>query len=81
MKLNSVAKGKETKMREKVKTKETQTKEAQTMETQIRTESRLFQKDFCMVVIGQIISLFGNVILRYALPLYILNKTHSAQCH
>ena len=34
-------------MREKVKTKE-----AQTMETQIRTESRLFQKDFCMVVIG-----------------------------
>ena len=78
MKLNSVAKGKETKMREKVKTKEAQTKEAQTMETQIRTESRLFQKDFCMVVIGQIISLFGNVILRYALPLYILNKTHSA---
>ena len=65
-------------MREKVKTKEAQTKEAQTMETQIRTESRLFQKDFCMVVIGQIISLFGNVILRYALPLYILNKTHSA---
>ncbi len=31
-----------------------------------------------MVVIGQIISLFGNNILRFALPLYLLNKTHSA---
>lgn len=38
----------------------------------------LFQKDFIMVVIGQIISLFGNAILRYALPVYLLNVTHSA---
>ena len=30
-----------------------------------------------MVVIGQIISLFGNAILTYALPLYLLNVTHS----
>ncbi len=41
-------------------------------------KTKLFQKDFLMVVIGQIISLFGNNILRYALPLYLLNKTHSA---
>lgn len=39
---------------------------------------KLFQKDFTMVIIGQIISLFGNSILRYALPLYLLNQTHSA---
>ena len=31
-----------------------------------------------MVLIGQIISLFGNTILRFALPLYLLNKTGSA---
>lgn len=41
-------------------------------------KSKLFQRDFTMVVIGQIISLFGNNILRYALPLYLLNMTHSA---
>jgi len=39
---------------------------------------KIFKRDFLMVVIGQIISLFGNYILRYALPLYLLNKTHSA---
>ncbi|MDD4849914.1 MAG: MFS transporter, partial [Gemmiger sp.] len=38
----------------------------------------LFQRDFTLVVIGQIISLFGNNILRYALPLYLLNQTGSA---
>lgn len=37
-----------------------------------------FSKDFIMVVVGQIISLFGNQILRYALPLYLLNKTASS---
>lgn len=39
---------------------------------------KLFNKDFIMVLIGQIISLFGNTILRFALPLYLLNKTQSA---
>lgn len=34
-------------------------------------------KDFILVVIGQIISLFGNAILRFALPLYLLNQTNS----
>ncbi|MCR4432142.1 MAG: MFS transporter [Tepidanaerobacteraceae bacterium] len=38
----------------------------------------LFQKDFILVAIGQIISIFGNQILRYALPLYLLNQTGSA---
>lgn len=31
-----------------------------------------------MVVIGQIISLLGNAVLRFALPLYLLNETRSA---
>lgn len=39
---------------------------------------RLFNRNFIMVLIGQIISLFGNTILRFALPLYLLNKTESA---
>lgn len=43
--------------------------------------TKLFQKNFTMVVIGQIISLFGNSILRYALPLYLLNLTGSASLY
>lgn len=39
---------------------------------------KLFSRDFTMVVIGQIISLFGNAILRFALPLYLLRETGSA---
>jgi len=39
----------------------------------------LFRRDFTLVVIGQIISLFGNAILRFALPLYLLRQTGSAQ--
>ncbi len=38
----------------------------------------IFSRDFILVAIGQIISIFGNQILRYALPLYLLNKTGSS---
>ncbi len=38
---------------------------------------KLFNQNFTLMVIGQIISLFGNAILRFALPLYILDKTGS----
>lgn len=38
----------------------------------------MWNRNFLMVVIGQIISLFGNAILRFALPLYLLNETDSA---
>lgn len=41
------------------------------------TTQKLFHKDFTLVVIGQIISLFGNAILRFALPLYLLRETNS----
>lgn len=41
-------------------------------------KKNLFTKDFTLVVIGQIISLFGNQIIRYAIPLYLLNETGSA---
>lgn len=37
-----------------------------------------FSKDFILVVTGQIISIFGNQIIRYALPLYLLNQTASS---
>ncbi len=40
--------------------------------------TKLWNRDFTMVVIGQIISLFGNAIMRFALPLYLLNQTGSA---
>ncbi len=39
---------------------------------------KLFSKDFILVVIGQIISLFGNAALRFAMPLYLLNETGSS---
>lgn len=41
-------------------------------------EKKLFNKDFTLVVIGQIISLFGNAIIRLAMPLYLLELTGSA---
>ena len=37
-----------------------------------------FGKDFLLIVIGQIVSLFGNGILRFALPLYLLRETGSS---
>lgn len=37
-----------------------------------------FSRDFFLVVIGQIISLFGNAAIRFALPLYLLNQTGSS---
>lgn len=36
-----------------------------------------FSKDFYLVLIGQIISLFGNAVIRFALPLHLLSVTHS----
>lgn len=40
-------------------------------------KQKLFSRDFTLVVIGQIISLFGNAAIRFALPLYLLNQTGS----
>lgn len=40
-------------------------------------QAPLFHRDFTLVVIGQIISLFGNNILRFALPLYIYYQSGS----
>lgn len=47
------------------------------IEEKIVDKNKVFHKDFLLVVIGQIISLFGNSILRFALPLYILDLTGS----
>ena len=41
-------------------------------------KQKLFSKDFTLVVVGQIISLFGNAAIRFALPLYLLNLTGSS---
>ena len=43
----------------------------------MKQNTKLFRRDFALVVIGQIISLFGNAILRFALPLYLLKETGS----
>ena len=40
--------------------------------------ARLFFRDFTLMVIGQIISLLGNAVLRFALPLQVLDATGSA---
>lgn len=43
----------------------------------MKTE-KLFTKNFTLMVLGQIISLFGNSILRFTLSLYVLDTTGSA---
>ena len=40
--------------------------------------NKLTNSNFILVVIGQVISLFGNGILRFALPLYLLQVTGSS---
>lgn len=40
-------------------------------------KEKLFKKDFSLMVIGQIISLFGNTILRFALSMIVLDLTGS----
>ena len=42
------------------------------------TKESIWTKNFMMVLLGQIVSLFGNAILRFALPLYILEISGSA---
>ena len=44
----------------------------------MEAKTKLFRRDFTLVVIGQIISLFGNAILRFALPYYLLKETGSS---
>lgn len=44
----------------------------------MKEKTKLFKRDFTLVVMGQIISLFGNAILRFALPLYLLRETGSS---
>ena len=41
-------------------------------------KSTLWNRDFSLLTIGQIISIFGNMVLTYALPLYILDISGSA---
>ena len=40
-------------------------------------KTKRFGKDFILVIIGQIISLFGNAVLRFALPPYLFDQTGS----
>lgn len=40
-------------------------------------EKQGFSRDFILVLLGQIISLFGNAVMRFALPLHLLNVTGS----
>ena len=42
------------------------------------SKDKLFTKDFTLVLVGQIISLFANSILGFAVLLYLLNRTGSA---
>lgn len=41
------------------------------------TRGKLFRRDFTLVVVGQIISLLGNAVLRFVLLLYLLDVTGS----
>ena len=39
---------------------------------------RLWSRDFSLLVFGQIVSIFGNMVLSFALPLYVLDISGSA---
>jgi len=41
------------------------------------TAKKLWNRDFSLLVIGQLISIFGNQVLNFALPLYILEMSGS----
>ena len=41
-------------------------------------KQRLFTKNFTLLILGQVSSLFGNYILRLALSMYVLEATGSA---
>ena len=41
------------------------------------TANKLWNRDFSLLVFGQIISLFGNMIISFALPLYVLDISES----
>ena len=41
-------------------------------------KTKLYHKNFILVVIGQMISLFGNAMLRFALPLYLLQEQEAS---
>lgn len=43
-----------------------------------KTGKTMWRRDFTLVVIGQIVSLFGNAVLRFALPLWLLRETGSS---
>ena len=40
--------------------------------------NKLFHKDFTLMILGQVISIFGNSILRFTISLYVLDLTGSA---
>ena len=42
------------------------------------TVNKLWNRDFLLLVFGQTISIFGNMILSFALPLYVLDISESA---
>lgn len=39
---------------------------------------KLFNRDFTIMIVGQIMSLFGNAVMRFALSLYVLDQTGSS---
>ena len=43
-----------------------------------KTGKTMWRRDFTLVVIEQIVSLFGNAVLRFALPLWLLRETGSS---
>ena len=62
-------------IREQVKQAAEQVKQIKGVCHMKQMKAKLWNKDFTLVVIGQIISLFGNAVLRFALPLYILEQS------
>ena len=43
----------------------------------MEVKTRLLNRDFSLLIIGQVVSIFGNMVLTFALPLYILYISNS----
>ena len=50
----------------------------QRKDRKVKMGYKLFNRDFTIMIVGQIMSLFGNAVMRFALSLYVLDQTGSS---
>ena len=59
-------------------TRERKHSQEETMKHKTKARSTLFTRNFTLLVLGQVSSLLGNYTLKFALSMYVLERTGSA---